>query len=77
MKPTRIKALAYKEWREILRDRLFLSLAFIVPVSMMLIFGYGIKLDVENIPFAVLDQDRTAMSRDYLHLFMDSRYFDY
>jgi hypothetical protein len=77
MNPTRIKALAYKEWREILRDRLFLSLAFILPVSMMLIFGYGIKLDVENLPFAVLDQDRTAMSRDYLHLFMDSRYFDY
>ena len=73
----RVKALAYKEWREILRDRLFLSLAFIVPVSMMLVFGYGIKMDVENIPFAVLDQDRTAMSRDYLHLFMDSRYFDY
>ncbi len=77
MNPIRIKALAYKEWREILRDRLFLALAFIVPVSMMLIFGFGIKLDVENIPFAVLDQDRTAMSRDYLHLFMDSRYFDY
>lgn len=77
MNPTRIKALVYKEWREILRDRLFLSLAFILPVSMMLIFGYGIMLDVENIPFAVLDQDRTAMSRDYLHLFMDSRYFDY
>jgi len=77
MNPTRIKALAYKEWREIMRDRLFLALAFILPVSMMLIFGYGIKLDVENIPFAVLDQDHTAMSRDYLHLFMDSRYFDY
>jgi len=77
MNLTRIRAIAYKEWREILRDRLFLSLAFIVPVSMMLVFGYGIKMDVENIPFAVLDQDRTAMSRDYLHLFMDSRYFDY
>jgi len=73
----RIKAIIYKEWREILRDRLFLSLAFFVPVSMMLVFGYGIKMDVENIPFAVLDQDRSAMSRDYLHLFMDSRYFDY
>jgi ABC-2 type transport system permease protein/ribosome-dependent ATPase len=73
----RIKAIAYKEWREILRDRLFLSLAFVVPVTMMLIFGYGIKMDVEHIPFAVLDQDRTAMSRDYLHQFMDSRYFDY
>jgi len=77
MNINRIKTLALKEWREILRDRLFLSLAFVVPISMMLVFGYGIKMDVENIPFAILDQDRSAMSRDYLHLFIDSRYFDY
>jgi len=77
MNINRVKALAFKEWREILRDRLFFSLAFVVPISMMLVFGYGIKMDVENIPFAILDQDRSAMSRDYLHLFIDSRYFDY
>jgi len=77
MNVNRVRALMYKEWREILRDRLFLALAFVVPISMMLVFGYGIKLDVESIPFAVLDQDRSAMSRDYLHLFMGSRYFSY
>ncbi|MEA3543989.1 MAG: ABC transporter permease, partial [Thermodesulfobacteriota bacterium] len=77
MKLIRVQAIMYKEWREILRDRLFLTLAFVVPVSLMLIFGYGISLDVENLPFAVLDQDRSAMSRDYLHRFIDSRYFDY
>jgi len=77
MNINRVKALAFKEWREILRDRLFFSLAFVMPISMMLVFGYGIKMDVENIPFAILDQDRSAMSRDYLHLFIDSRYFDY
>ena len=77
MNINRVKVLAFKEWREILRDRLFLSLAFVVPISMMLVFGYGIKMDVENIPFAILDQDRSAMSRDYLHQFIDSRYFDY
>lgn len=73
----RIVALAYKEWREILRDRLFFTLAFVVPASLMLIFGYGLTLDVEHIPFAVVDQDKTAMSRDYLHRFIDSRYFKY
>jgi len=77
MNINRVKILAFKEWREILRDRLFFSLAFVVPISMMLVFGYGIKFDVENIPFAILDQDRSAMSRDYLHQFIDSRYFDY
>lgn len=73
----RIVALAHKEWREILRDRLFFTLAFVVPASLMLIFGYGLTLDVEHIPFAVVDQDKTAMSRDYLHRFIDSRYFKY
>jgi len=73
----RIRVLAFKEWREILRDRLFFSLAFIVPSVLMLVFGYGIILDVEKLPFAVLDQDRSEMSREYLHKFMGSRYFDY
>jgi ABC-2 type transport system permease protein/ribosome-dependent ATPase len=74
---SRVLAIAHKEWREIVRDRLFLALAFVVPASLMLVFGYGLSLDVERIPFAVLDQDRSAMSRDYLHRFIDSRYFDY
>ena len=69
--------LAVKEWREILRDRLFFALAFVVPSVLMLVFGYGIILDVEKLPFAVLDQDRTEMSRDYLQKFTSSRYFDY
>jgi ABC-2 type transport system permease protein/ribosome-dependent ATPase len=74
---SRIKAIAYKEWREIVRDRLFFALAFVVPAALMLVFGYGLSLDVENIPFAVVDHDRSAMSRDYLHRFIDSRYFNY
>jgi len=77
MNVRRIRVLAFKEWREILRDRLFFSLAFIVPSVLMLVFGYGIILDVEKLPFAVLDQDRSEMSREYLHKFMGSRYFDY
>jgi len=55
MNINRVKTLAFKEWREILRDRMFFSLAFVVPISMILVFGYGIKFDVENIPFAILD----------------------
>lgn len=77
MNISRIRVLAFKEWREILRDRLFLTLAFVVPSVLMLVFGYGIILDVEKLPFAVLDQDRSEMSRDYVHQFIASRYFDY
>ncbi len=77
MNLTRVWAVAYKEWREILRDRLFFTMAFMLPTVIFLLLGYGISFDVEKIPFAALDQDRTAMSRDFLHRFIDSRYFDY
>lgn len=71
----RIRVVAYKEWREIVRDRLFFALAFVVPSLLMLLFGYGLSLDVENIPLAIIDYDQSAMSRDYAHRFTDSRYF--
>ena len=47
----RTVAVAHKEWREIIRDRVFFSLSFVVPVVMMLLLGYGLSLDVENIFF--------------------------
>jgi len=77
MNRKRIWAVAYKEWREILRDRLFFSMAFLLPVLMLMVLGWGISFDVENIPFAVLDQDKSRLSRDFLHRFIDSRYFSY
>ena len=73
----RVAAVALKEWREIVRDRLFFSLAFIVPLALMVMFGYGLSLDVENIPMAIVDQDGSALSRDYAHRFIDSRYFHF
>jgi ABC-2 type transport system permease protein/ribosome-dependent ATPase len=68
---------AHKEWREILRDRLFFALAFVVPVALMLLFGYGLSLDVENVPIAIVDYDKTLLSRDYAYRFISSRYFDF
>jgi ABC-2 type transport system permease protein len=77
MKLERVVAVAYKEWREVLRDRIFCALAFLLPIMFMLIFGYGMARDVENVPFAIVDYDRSAMSRDYAHRYIDSRYFQF
>lgn len=77
MNPKRILAVATRETKELLRDRLFFSLAFIVPATLMVIFGYGLSLDVEDIPFAVLDHDQSSLSRDYIQLYRASRYFHY
>ena len=77
MNVRRVAAVASKEWRETVRDRMFFSLAFLLPILWMLVFGYGLVLDVENIPYAALDRDQSALSRDYLYRFQQSRYFDF
>ncbi|TIC86979.1 ABC transporter permease [Crenobacter intestini] len=77
MKLERVRALAWKEWREIVRDRLFFALAFVVPALLMVLFGYGLSFDVENVPFALIDHDRSVQSRDYGYRFIGSRYFDF
>ncbi len=77
MNLTRVAAVASKEWRETTRDRLFLSLVFILPLLWMVVFGYGVVLDVEHIPMAALDRDGSRLSRDYFSRFTESRYFDF
>jgi len=69
-------AYAYRESKEIRRDPIRLAFALLGPVILMIVFGYGISFDVENISFAVLDRDRTPESRAYLENYTSSRYFD-
>jgi ABC-2 type transport system permease protein len=73
----RVAAVAFKEWREVTRDRMFLLLAFVMPAVWMVVFGYGLVLDVEDIAFAVVDRDQSSLSRDYVYRFVQSRYFNF
>jgi ribosome-dependent ATPase len=73
--PRRIWALASRETKELLRDRVRLAFALLGSMFMMVIFGYGISLDVENLAFAAYDQDQSPQSRAYLEAFRGSRYF--
>ncbi|UMZ11835.1 ribosome-associated ATPase/putative transporter RbbA [Pseudomonas sp. MPFS] len=72
----RLLAVATREGKELLRDRVRLGFALLGALFMMVIFGYGISLDVEKLAFAVYDQDQTPQSRAYLEAFRSSRYFE-
>jgi ribosome-dependent ATPase len=73
--PARLWAYARRETMEILRDRLRLAFAVLGPLVLMLTFGYGISFDVENLTYAVFDQDNSLQSRELLESFSGSRYF--
>jgi ribosome-dependent ATPase len=71
----RTLAWAAREAKELQRDTIRLVFALLGPVLLMVAFGYGISFDVEDVAFAVLDQDRTAESRAFAEEFRGSRYF--
>jgi ABC-2 type transport system permease protein len=73
--PTRLLAVARKEIVQLRRDTRSLLLAFILPVLLVILFGYAISWDVANIATAVLDQDRSSRSRDLIAAFRSSGYF--
>ncbi|MCX5870019.1 MAG: ribosome-associated ATPase/putative transporter RbbA [Deltaproteobacteria bacterium] len=64
-----------REALELRRDPIRATLALLGSVILMLIMGYGITMDVENLSFAVLDRDQTSTSRDYALNLAGSRYF--
>jgi ABC-2 type transport system permease protein len=71
----RLVAIARKEATQLRRDRRSMILAFLLPVFLLLFFGYAITWDVDDLPLAVLDQDRTQRSRLLIDALEGSGYF--
>ncbi|WP_053182911.1 ribosome-associated ATPase/putative transporter RbbA [Pseudomonas kilonensis] len=72
----RLWAVASREGKELLRDKVRMAFALLGALFMMVVFGFGISLDVEKLAFAVYDQDQSPQSRAYLEAFRSSRYFE-
>lgn len=67
--------IARKEVYHILRDPRSLMIVFAMPVLMTFLYGYAINMDIENVTLAVLDEDRSAASRELVSRFYGSGRF--
>lgn len=72
---SRLLAIARKEVIQLRRDPRSLAMAFLMPALLILLFGYAISFDVRDIRLAVLDEDRSARSRELVDAFTGSGYF--
>ena len=72
---SRLLAFARRETLELLRDPIRLTFALAGPVVLLFALSFGISFDIENVRFAVFDQDRSAESRTLIENFQGSRYF--
>ncbi len=70
-----VAAIARKEIYHLIRDFRSLFLAFAIPIILILLFGYALSLDVDNVEVVVVDHDRTDLSRDFLLRLDASPYF--
>jgi len=71
----RLRAVSKKEWIQLRRDRRSMILAFVLPLFLLIFFGYAITWDVRDIPVVVLDEDRTPESRELVESLVSSGYF--
>jgi ABC-2 type transport system permease protein len=71
-----IKAIARKEFYHLIRDFRSLYLAFFIPLFLILMFGYALRLDVDDIKTVVMDHDKNELSRDFILKLNASSYFD-
>ncbi|MCX5843593.1 MAG: ABC transporter permease, partial [Deltaproteobacteria bacterium] len=75
MKLRNIQAVTRKEFYHLIRDFRSLYLAFALPLLLILLFGYALSLDVDNVETVVVDYDKTDLSRDLIRRLDASPYF--
>ena len=70
----RLRGLIRKEFYQALRDPSSIAIAFLLPVVLLLIFGYGVSLDAEHVPLALVVEAPSADTASFTGRFQQSRY---
>lgn len=70
-----VRAILRREFIDVRRDRRSLVLTFLYPIFMLVLYGYGIRYDVDNVPLTILDRSETPESRDLAEQMTRSGYF--
>ncbi|MEI2773334.1 MAG: ABC transporter permease [Candidatus Competibacter sp.] len=71
----RLRGMVRKESLQILRDPSSIAIAFVMPVVLLLLFGYGVSLDAQHIPLAMVIERPDANSASFVAAFQQSEYF--
>jgi ABC-2 type transport system permease protein len=72
----RLRGLIRKEFLQIVRDPSSIAIAFLMPIFLLLLFGYGVSLDSEHIQLALVVEQPSADTADFAAAFHQSRYFN-
>jgi ABC-2 type transport system permease protein len=71
----RVRALVVKETRQVVRDPSSIAIGVVLPMILILLFGYGLSLDVKNVPVAIVVEDSSPVAMELVAGFQLSAYF--
>lgn len=71
----RLRGLVRKESRQIVRDPSSIAIAFVLPLILLAIFGYGVSLDADDVPVALVVENPTAATDGVVAAFAGTPYF--
>jgi ABC-2 type transport system permease protein len=71
----RLRGLVRKEFLQIVRDPSSIAIAFLMPVFLLILFGYGVSLDAERVPVALVVEQPSADTADFVASFRGAKYF--
>jgi ABC-2 type transport system permease protein len=66
-----------KEILQLSRDKRMMFIAVVIPIIQLILLGYVASMDIKHLSTAVLDEDKSYYSRDFLRRFNATEYFDY
>jgi ABC-type multidrug transport system ATPase subunit/ABC-type transport system involved in multi-copper enzyme maturation permease subunit len=67
--------LVRKEFRQIIRDPSSIAVGVVMPVLLIVLFGYALSLDVKNVPVAIVLERPTPEAQELAARFQHSPYF--
>jgi ABC-2 type transport system permease protein len=71
----RLKGLIHKEFLQIVRDPSSIAIAFVMPLFLLLLFGYGVSLDADHVPVALVAEEPSHDTADFFASLEGSHYF--
>jgi ABC-2 type transport system permease protein len=75
MASMRLRGLIRKEFLQIIRDPSSIAIAFLMPVVLLLLFGYGVSLDADHVPLGLVVEQPSADTAGFTAAFNNSKYF--
>ena len=72
----RLRGLIRKETLQIFRDNSSLMIAFVLPAMFLVLYGYGLSLDIKDIKFGIAMEDTAPKAQSLVRSFMNSTYYD-